>query len=210
MAKQKKFYTVWKGRTIGVFDAWEQCKQQVQGYEGAQYCSFENKTLAELALRQDYWKFVKKNENKPAKIPSSSAAATFTRHSICVDAACSGANGAMEYRGVDLEKNEQIFIKSDFDTGTNNIGEFLAIVHGLAYLKQINSDKVLYSDSRNAILWVKNKKYATKMPRIPENERLFLLLDRAVDWLHNNTYSTRVLKWETEIWGENPADFGRK
>jgi len=166
MAKQKKFYTVWKGRTIGVFDAWEQCKQQVQGYEGAQYCSFENKTLAELALRQDYWKFVK--------------------------------------------KNEQIFIKSDFDTGTNNIGEFLAIVHGLAYLKQINSDKVLYSDSRNAILWVKNKKYATKMPRTPENERLFLLLDRAVDWLHNNAYSTRVLKWETEIWGENPADFGRK
>lgn len=79
-------------------------------------------------------------------------------NSIAVDAACSGNPGAMEYRGVETATGREIFRQGPFSEGTNNIGEFLAIVHGLAMLKKMNSDLPLYSDSVNAISWVKKKK----------------------------------------------------
>ena len=94
--------------------------------------------------------------------------------------------------------------------GTNNIGEFLAIVHGLALLKQKGFDMPIYSDSVNAINWIKQKKCKTKLPRDAKTEELFCLIERAEKWLRENTYTTRILKWETKQWGEIPADFGRK
>jgi hypothetical protein len=36
------------------------------------------------------------------------------------------------------------------------------------------------------------------------------VVERANKWLHSNTYNNPILKWKTEKWGENPADFGRK
>ena len=97
-----------------------------------------------------------------------------------------------------------------FPEGTVNIGEFLAIVHALAYLKQRNSDWPVYSDSRTAIAWLRKKAIKTNLERTAKNEQLFSLVDRALTWLKNNKYSNRVIKWETEYWGEIPADFGRK
>ena len=128
---------------------------------------------------------------------------------MAVDAACSGNPGKMEYRGVHLPSFQQVFHFGPL-YGTNNIGEFLAIVHALALLKQKGIDMPVYSDSRNAIAWVKQKKCKTKLPRDAKSEPIFQLIDRAERWLHDNTYSTPVLKWETEQWGEIPADFGRK
>ena len=115
----------------------------------------------------------------------------------------------MEYRGVYLPTGKQIFHYGPV-YGTNNIGEFLAIVHALALLKQKGLDMPVYSDSVNAISWVKQKKCKTKLPREPRTEQLFQLIERAEKWLHENTYTTRILKWETHLWGEVPADFGRK
>ena len=128
---------------------------------------------------------------------------------MAVDAACSGNPGKMEYRGVHLPSFQQVFHFGPL-YGTNNIGEFLAIVHALALLKQKGIDMPVYSDSRNAIAWVKQKKCKTKLPRNAKSEPIFQLIDRAERWLHDNTYPTPVLKWETEQWGEIPADFGRK
>lgn len=68
----------------------------------------------------------------------------------------------------------------------------------------------LYSDSRNALLWVKQKKCKTKLERNARTETLFQLIERAEKWLKENTYITPLRKWETELWGEVPADFGRK
>ena len=115
----------------------------------------------------------------------------------------------MEYRGVHVASRQQIFHFGPM-YGTNNIGEFLAIVHGLALLKQRGLDMPIYSDSANAINWVKQKKCKTKLPRDPKTEQLFQLIERAEKWLRENTYSTPILKWETQQWGEIPADFGRK
>ena len=131
-------------------------------------------------------------------------------NSISVDAASSGNPGKMEYRGVDTESQKQLFHKGPFQEGTNNIGEFLALVHGLALLKQKKSNRLIYTDSRTAISCVKKKHCNTKLARNPNNAAMFQLVDRAVLWLKSNTYTTTIVKWETKIWGEIPADFGRK
>ncbi|GHU72832.1 hypothetical protein FACS189413_16480 [Bacteroidia bacterium] len=131
-------------------------------------------------------------------------------NSLSVDAACSGNPGIMEYRGVFTATKQEIFRMGPFKEGTNNIGEFLALVHGIALLKQQNSTIPVYSDSVSAMAWVRNKKAKTTLTPCAENQVLFDLIARAEKWLRSNTYSNAVLKWETRVWGEIPADFGRK
>lgn len=127
-----------------------------------------------------------------------------------VDAACSGNPGPMEYRAVDLATGAQVFHFGPMH-GTNNIGEFLAIVHALALLdKQGITDKTIYSDSYNAILWVHNKKCKTKLQHTPETEPLYQIIQRAENWLRTHGVTIPIVKWETRKWGEVPADFGRK
>jgi ribonuclease HI len=116
----------------------------------------------------------------------------------------------MEYRGVDTQTQKQLFHQGPFYQGTNNVGEFLALVHGLAYLKMQKSDRIIYSDSRIAMGWVKKKKCNTKLKKTKKNDPIFELIARAERWLKNNSYSSVMIKWETKAWGEIPADFGRK
>ncbi len=208
MKTKQKYYTVWEGRETGVFDDWETCKQQVQGYEQAKYKAFSSKEEALKALGESYWNYVNKEQKIKGKI--SSVSGTFIPESIAVDAACSGNPGKMEYRGVYVRTGQQLFHQGPMEQGTNNIGEFLAIVHALALLKRENSPLPVYTDSVNAMLWVKNKKCKTKLEKTSMNALIFDLIDRAEKWLQNNTYSTQIIKWETKDWGEIPADFGRK
>lgn len=129
---------------------------------------------------------------------------------IAVDAACSGNPGKMEYRGVYLRTGRLLFHFGPV-YGTNNIGEFLAIVHGLALLKQRGLGTMpIYSDSVNAQLWVRKKKCKTTLERNEKTEKLYQMIERAEKWLHENTYANPIIKWQTDQWGEIPADFGRK
>lgn len=133
-----------------------------------------------------------------------------TADAWAVDAGCSGNPGPMEYQGIDLATGERIFHFGPMK-GTNNIGEFLAIVHALALCRQRGLyKKTIYSDSYNAILWVKNRKCKTKMERTPETEKLYEIILRAERWLATNDFRNPIVKWETAKWGEIPADFGRK
>jgi ribonuclease HI len=205
MAKPK-FYVVWKGRRTGIFNSWDECSAQVSGYPGAQYKAFDSFPAAQAALRGAYADF----KGKPA--PSQGWLLASTRPllpSICVDAACSGAPGPLEYRGVETETGKQIFKFGPYRDGTNNVGEFLAIVQALAWLKEQKRDWPVYSDSENAILWVKAGKCRTKLAHTGRNEELFDLIHRAEETL-KVFKAFRVLKWDTKAWGENPADFGRK
>lgn len=207
MAKKVKFYAVWSGREKGVFSSWDDCKKQVDGFEGAQYKSFESKTEAENALKRNYFAVVNPkstNTQTAIKQPSPAIAAW------AVDAAWNTKTGDMEYQGVDLQTKTLVFRKGPFFDGTNNIGEFLAIVHALALLKKHNSDVPIFSDSKTAISWVKAKKANTKLEPTSRNSELFELIERAEAWLKDNNYKNKILKWETKWWGENPADFGRK
>ena len=210
MAKQK-FYVVWEGVTPGIYSSWTDCQLQIKGYEVAKYKAFDSREEAERALASSPYAYIGKNatnkkENKPTlhTLP-----AAVIENSLAVDAACSGNPGPMEYRGVHIASQQEIFHFGPMK-GTNNIGEFLALVHGLALLKQKGFDMPVYSDSVNAISWVRQKRCKTKLPRTAETEQLFLLIERAEKWLKENTYSTPILKWETKEWGEIPADFGRK
>ncbi len=209
MAKQK-FYVVWEGHRPGVYTTWDACKKQVDGFNGAKYKSFESKGEAESALKSNYWKFIKKAEpaaTSPGKTPKSA----IIQESIAVDAACSGNPGDMEYQGVVTSTGQRLFHVGPLEDGTNNIGEFLAIVHALAILKQQGKPKMpIYSDSKTAQGWVKKGKCNTKLEASGRNDQIFELIDRAEKWLAVNTITNPILKWETKDWGEIPADFGRK
>jgi ribonuclease HI len=115
----------------------------------------------------------------------------------------------MEYRGVYVAARQEVFHYGPV-FGTNNIGEFLAIVHGLALMEQKAIHLPIYSDSKIAINWVKQKKCKTNLPRNKKTEALFQIIARAEKWLHEHKVTTPILKWETSAWGEIPADFGRK
>ena len=199
---------VWKGHHPGIYSDWKECELQILGFEGAVFKSFPDRESAIEAYRLGASAFYK-SIAKPAARKVSSGNGPIL-NSISVDAACSGNPGAMEYRGVITANKQELFRIGPFPLGTNNIGEFLALVHGIALLKKQGSNIPIYSDSVNALGWVKKKQARTKLPRSEKTEQLFQLVDRAVEWLKNNSYSNPLLKWETDRWGEIPADFGRK
>lgn len=211
MAKQK-YYVVWDGVTPGIYSSWNDCQLQTKGYDGAKYKSFDSLAEAERAFASSPYLYIGKQAKRAEASHGGTSGvlpACILDNSLAVDAACSGNPGPMEYRGVHVASRQEIFHFGPM-RGTNNIGEFLALVHGLALLKQKGFDMPIYSDSANAISWVKQKKCKTKLPRTAETEKLFLLIERAEKWLQDNKYTTRILKWETKEWGEIPADFGRK
>ena len=198
----KKYYVVWEGRNKGIYESWEACREQVEGFEGSKYKGFTDKSEAIEAFRSGWKKTAFK---KP--LPHSGP---IIKKSIAVDAACSGNPGVMEYQGVWTDSKAIVFHKGPFPRATNNIGEFLAIVHALALLKKNNSNLPIYSDSGTALAWIRNKKAKTKLERDSATEQIWDLIERAENWLKANTYSNQILKWDTVKWGEIPADFGRK
>jgi ribonuclease HI len=209
---KKKFYVVWNGHKKGVFTSWNVCKKQINGFEGAQYKSFSSLGEAEIAFSKKYEDYKGKSTKKPSL--SSSEKEKYGRpnlESISVDAACSGNPGKMEYRGVLTHNKKEIFIKGPYRKGTNNIGEFLALVHGIALLKSKNKENIpIYSDSKIAMSWVQKKQCKTNLHFDASNKDLLELIKRAENWLKENTFNNPILKWETKAWGEIPADFGRK
>ena len=213
MAKSKrKYYTVWKGHNTGVFETWDDCKAQIKDFKGAQYKSFSTFDAAKRAYKEGSKEYIGKNKAFKSELSEEQLKKIGqpNPNSICVDAAVSGNPGKMEYRGVDTKNKKQLFAQGPFEYGTNNIGEFLAIVHGLAFLKQHNSDRIIYTDSKTAMSWIKKRTCNSKLKRTDKNEILFDLVDRALKWLKTNQYNTTIVKWETKAWGEIPADFGRK
>ncbi len=209
MAKKQKFYVVWEGNTPGIYKSWDECQIQIKGHPSAKYKAFENLAEAEFASKRNYYEFVKKvAKSSTTKNQSKSE---IISDSISVDAACSGNPGLMEYQCVETKSGKQIFHQGPFRDGTNNVGEFLGLVHALALLKKKgNSHTSIYTDSITAINWVKHKKAKTNLTLTSYNAELFDLMGRAEQWLKENTFNNKILKWNTESWGEIPADFGRK
>lgn len=208
MARQR-FYVVWNGLEPGIYSSWEECQAQIKGVKQALYKSFSTAAEAEQAYSSSPHLYIGKDIKEKVPAKSGGLPLCVIKNAIAVDAACSGNPGTMEYRGVYIGTGEEIFHFGPI-YGTNNIGEFLAIVHGLALLKQKGLDLPIYSDSVNAQLWVKQKRCKTKLLRDNRSEELYGYIERAEKWLRENSYTTRIIKWETDKWGEIPADFGRK
>lgn len=220
---KNKYYVVWHGVCPGIYTSWTDCQLQIKGFQGAIFKSFDTREEAEKAYQASPYLYIQKKKSAPT--PSSSSTLqdvpydrtdtvlplplTVQSEALAVDAACSGNPGPMEYRAVYLRTGKEIFHFGPVH-GTNNIGEFLAIVHALALLEQKGYQMSIYSDSRNAISWVKQKHCKTKLERNTKTEALFQMIERAEKWLKQHPHANPVLKWETEKWGEIPADFGRK
>jgi ribonuclease HI len=202
MVKQK-FYVVWKGNNPGVYQSWKKCQNEIKNVNGALFKSFASFEEAKKAYDQGYEEYKQSLDYKNISDGPE-------LNSISVDAASSGNPGIMEYQGVDTNTKEILFKMGPFNNATNNIGEFLALVHGIAVLEKKSEKKIIYSDSITAMSWVRKKHCQTKLKRNEENEEVFVLVERAITWLKENNYSIVIKKWDTKNWGEIPADFGRK
>ncbi len=223
MSKKQKYYVVWQGKQPGIYTDWDTCKAQVQGVQGAQYKGFDTMAEAEAAIRLPYSSVVQSTpgtpgtQNTPVLIVDENGMTALREgvenppvlDALAVDAACSGNPGVMEYQGIYIPTRTRVF-HYQAPKGTNNIGEFLAIVHGLSYLKKHRLNQIIYSDSVNAISWVRQKQCKSKLPEDASTAELWDYVHRAENWLKTNTYTTEIRKWDTDHWGEIPADFGRK
>lgn len=214
MAKKKqKYYVVWVGVEPGVYDTWEDAQEQIANYPGARYKSYPSLQEAIEAYRRDAddeLRAVKMLASQQVRIVSYDNIPEIDCDAIAVDASCLGNPGKMEYQGVEVRSGRRIFRVGPFDGATNNIGEYLAIVHALALTMQQGNSRTIYSDSKTALAWVRNRKANTKLAINENNIKVAELIARADKWVQTHVWKNRVLKWNTEEWGEIPADFGRK
>ena len=201
----------------------DEAREQVYDYKVNPYTAAQK-------LAEDYFNSLGESPQKPAMSPASPVVPPAPKstapqsapkpvrsdiphfeHALAVDAACAGNPGKMEYQGVQVNNGKVIFHVGPFPEGTNNIGEFLAIVHALSFLNKHGLTQTpVYSDSVTGMAWVRKKKANTKIVPSARNRELLDMVARAENWLQTNHYQNPVLKWQTEKWGEIPADFGRK
>jgi ribonuclease HI len=199
MSKKIKYYAVKSGRIPGIYMTWEDCLNQVNQFSGATYKSFPTEDEAKIYLGLSL------NSTKPKTIIKSG---NYVYPSISVDAACSGNPGDLEYQGVDTRTGEVLFKVGPIPNGTNNIGEFLALIHGIQYLKSQNLKIPIYTDSVTAMAWIRNKKMNSSHK--PKSLSVLNEMIKRANNLLSDMGPWEILKWDTKNWGEIPADFGRK
>ncbi|GAB5416534.1 MAG: ribonuclease H family protein [Crocinitomicaceae bacterium] len=212
--KKSRYYVIWDGENSAIYTDWDVAQKKLKGVPRDHFKTFGSKVLAEKALKdgpeaykgKDFRKTQDLSEEQIAKIGEP------IEMSLAVDAACNEMTGVMEYQGIwTFDREHVLFRQGPYNGGTNNIGEFLALVHALAYFGKQNDPKMkqmpIYSDSKIAMGWVKAKKCRTKAK---PGQEVVQLIHRAEAWLASNKFQNPILKWETKVWGEIPADFGRK
>ena len=221
MNYSKRFYVVWTGRHPGVYDNIDDAMEQVDDYPGASFKSYASAEEATDAYRKGAARNDRNDigalllnaqrQNIPqGGKPDYMQFPEIDLNGWAVDAACAGNPGRMEYRGVELMTGREIFRVGPFDKSTNNIGEFLAIVHALALMASRGERHTIYSDSMTGMSWVRNRKVKTQLKREASTEKSFQMMERALSWLNTHSYDVKIRKWDTDRWGEVPADFGRK
>lgn len=208
-----KWYVVWEGYEPGICDSWAECEERTKGFPNARFKSFSTREEAIAAFRsndEDERAVIRAIASGPKQKVNYAAIPEILPGSIAVDGACSGNPGQMEYRCVDVMTGEEIFRKGPFPGATNNIGEFLAIVHALALYSREGKNNPIYTDSKTALAWVRNRHCKTTLTRTAENAYIFDIIHRAEKWLQTHAWGNPIIKWQTDKWGEIPADFGRK
>jgi len=204
------YYVVWKGFNPGIYPSWDECEVQVKGFKGAQYKKFKTLAQAEAAFAGEAAKSSTKKQPSPDRWQPFIDSGEIVVPSLAVDAACSGNPGDLEFRCVEVLTGKRIFSQGPIKQGTNNIGEFLGIVHALHHCAKNNLTYAIYSDSEIAMGWVENRYCNSKHRYSPDGKRLYAMIKQAEEWLKENTYNNQIIKWNTERWGEIPADYGRK
>lgn len=213
--RASKYYVVWDGRAPGIYDSWEECQQQVNEFPGARFKAFSTLEAATEAFRgapgEHLGLFRAMATRSTRPVVNYEAFPEIRLDAIAVDAACSHNPGPVEYRGVMVGDGTQVFHVGPMADGTNNIGEYLALIHAAALMAR-NGDftRAIYTDSRTALSWIRRRHSNTKIQPTAANAPLRAMLERADTWIATHTIPNPILKWDTDRWGEIPADFGRK
>ncbi|MBD5233325.1 MAG: ribonuclease H [Bacteroidales bacterium] len=227
--KKNKYYVVWVGNAPGVYDSWAECQLQINGFPGARYKSYPDRDEAVAAFRgrpEEHLGIIRSilahtPASGPVKVPELpdgtrdyTAIPGVRLDAIAVDGACAGNPGRMEYRAVRVIDGAEVFHIGGNSPiiGTNNIAEYLAMIHLAALLAKAGDYTTpIYTDSKNTLSWLRKGRSNTSLAETPATAQALALLRRADAWLAaNGPIKNPILKWPTELWGEIPADFGRK
>ena len=186
-------YAVWQGRRTGIFTKWEEARAQIDGYPSPGFAAFLSRAEAERELEE------RRRLLAPAGPPPEAG--------IAVDAACAGAVGPLEYRGIDLRTGETVFAEGPVDAGTNNLGEFLAIVRALEMLDRQEVSGPIWSESDVAIAWVGEGRHRSSVKPTDRNRELRRRLCRAELFLVDAPAPADVRRWRSDAWGAIPVEF---
>ncbi|MCY9861130.1 ribonuclease H family protein [Vibrio coralliirubri] len=212
---KKNHYVVWVGRTTGVFDNWADTQAQISGFSGALFKGFTTLDEATAAFDAGYANAIstpsKLSTASKVKGKPASLVGIPTHECITVDGAFSGSSKKMEYQCVMNLSREIIFRSKPFVGGSNNIAEFLALIGAIRYRESIKRpDLDIYSDSKTALAWVRDKQLNTTIDINTLDPVIQGRISSALQYIQTNPQPQNLKKWDTASWGEIPADFGRK
>jgi ribonuclease HI len=215
----KKHYVVWVGNNTGVFDNWAETQKATSGAKGAKFKSFPNITEANKAFTESYELHYGNSDGEKStsgKIKVKITKKLDLKAYLTVDAAYNGKES--EWRGVmcgtDFPHEPEIFRSPVHSGGSNNIGEFLALIEGICYLLKSNQLHIpIYSDSKTALAWHRNKEHKSTVIDNKINDPVMMnKFFKSFDFLNGKAKELNYIleKWHTKEWGEIAADFGRK
>lgn len=180
------WYVVKRGRIPGIYTDWDSCEKQIKGFSNAKFKKFNVESEARSYFEKD-----------------SSITVERPTEGMAVDAAFSMKKDIGEYQIYDLVKKEIVYRSREYKNVTVNIMEFLAICKSL----ELFPYEDIYSDSATAITWVEKQKINSNKPLDSEVQKE---IDLALFTLKSNILGNKIIKWDTHIFGDIPADFGRK
>lgn len=213
MAKNK-FYVVWKGRDTGIFTSWSEVNELIKGFSGAEYKSYADQETAELEFSLGSPKGRSNDENhtttKLKEEPSDDHKAP-DHECLTVDGSYLGGKKIMQYRCVWNQSKEEVFSTKPIEGGNQNIAEFLALVGAMKYRVSTKQyDLHIYSDSQTALSWVRNCKIKSSYDLSQLDEVVQERIYGALKFIAKSGVRKNLYKWDSALWGDIPADYGRK
>ena len=157
-----KYYVVHKGRKPGIYNSWDECKAQVDGFNGPIFKKFENKDDAEIFLKEGF-KNIKinkptKKENidkKNEKLINDELNNDEKKIFIYTDGSCIKFNNGIFKAGYGIYiPSKKIKISEPLlnQKQTNNRAELLSILESIKYLNE--------EEKKNKIVIITDSQYS--------------------------------------------------
>ena len=145
-----KFYAVRKGKTPGIYESWEACKRNVDGYPGAQYKSFKTREEA-----QQFVGDACKNAEKPVSTQESELPEVYA----FVDGSFNTATKTYGYGGFLQDKDERIVLQGkgtdeEMASMRNVAGEVLGSMAAIQKAIELGKKEItIYYDYLGIEMW---------------------------------------------------------
>lgn len=200
--KNNKYYVVWKGINTGVYDNWNDCKKQVNGFSGALHKSFESLDEAEKAFEE----YSESPNSTSTSIPPS----PYSIKSFIVNGNCQDTFGEISYRWKISGSTSNAKEINLAMIGTKNIADFIAIVYLIKLSQKVKLNLPIYTNSKTAKNWILNKKCNHHLFVSKKTEAVLAVIKETEDWLSNNAVENEILFWDSVAWGKFPLVNRRK